>query len=426
MSPVATKACASESSVNAYGTPPRAKALRVCMIAYSFYETDNRVMRYAETLSRRGDHVEVFALQRSGLPKQEILSDVHLFRLQPRELNEKGRLSYLGRILQFLFRAMFQVSARHLRQRYDFIHVHSVPDFLVFSAWLPRMFGTPVVLDIHDILPEFYNSKFGSRPDSLVFQFLQGIEKISGRFAGHVIVANHIWQERLLSRSIEAGKCTVVLNSPDRSIFHQDFSKSKTQQRITLLYPGSINWHQGLDLAIRSFGAIRDQAPNADFHIYGEGPLKQELLDLVNQLHLENRVFLHKPIALREMAQVIGNADLGIVPKRNDNFGNEAFSTKILEFMAMGVPVIVADTAVDKYYFDDSVVHFFKAGNEKDLSRRMLDLINDPERRHSQAERASEFVDRHDWTAKKHEYLELVDGMVSRRAARSAVQRVAR
>jgi glycosyltransferase involved in cell wall biosynthesis len=296
--------------------------------------------------------------------------------------------------------------------------VHSVPDFLVFAAWLPRMLGTPVVLDIHDILPEFYNSKFGSRSDSFVFRFLQGIEKISGSFAGHVIVANHIWQERLLSRSLKAGKCTVVLNSPDRSIFNQDFPKLRNQQRVTLLYPGSINWHQGLDLAIRSFGAICNQAPEADFHIYGEGPLKQELVNLVRELQLENRVFIHKPIALREMAKVIADADLGIVPKRNDNFGDEAFSTKILEFMAMGVPVIVANTTIDKYYFNDSVVHFFQAGNEEDLSGRMLDLINSPERRRSQAERAAQFVDQHDWTAKKHEYLELVDGMVARRAAR--------
>lgn len=397
-------------------TQTSAKPLRVCMIAYSFYETDNRVMRYAETLAKRGDHVEVFALQRESLPRQELLDGVNLFRLQKREVNEKGRFSYLARILQFLFRAMYQVSARHLRQNYDFIHVHSVPDFLVFAAWLPRLLGTPVVLDIHDILPEFYNSKFGSNSNSFVFRFLQGIEKVSGRFAGHVIVANHIWQDRLLSRSLKAGKCTVVLNSPDRSIFKEGAAAATTaesSERVSLLYPGSINWHQGLDLAIRAFGLISAKAPEADFHIYGEGPQKQDLMDLVKTLHLENRVFFHKPIALREMAPVIARADVGIVPKRSDNFGNEAFSTKILEFMAVGVPVVVADTMVDKYYFDDSVVHFFQAGNEEDLACRMLELIQNPERRRLQAEKASRFVNKHDWTARKHEYLELVDGMVA-------------
>ena len=414
----ATRECVSRNSL---GTGPETltqhKPIRVCMIAYSFYETDNRVMRYAETLARRGDHVDVLALQRDGLPREEVLDGVHVSRLQRREVNEKGKFSYLGRIAQFLFRAMYHVSARHLHQKYDLIHVHSVPDFLVFAAWLPRIAGTPVVLDIHDILPEFYSSKFGTRPDSLLFRFLQRVERVSGRFSRHVIVANHIWQERLLSRSIEPGKCTVVLNSPDRSIFTRKDGTPAENGRFSILYPGSINWHQGLDVAIGAFGKISSQVPHVDFHIYGEGPLKQDLLALVQRLNLEDRVFFHKPIALREIAKIIRTADLGVIPKRKDNFGNEAFSTKILEFMAVGVPVVVSDTMVDKYYFDNSIVRFFQAGDEEDLARCLLDLIRNPEGRRRQAEQASRFIDKNDWTSKQHEYLELVDGIVASQAS---------
>lgn len=415
----AIRECVTRSSL---GTDPEVlaqrKPMRVCMIAYSFYETDNRVMRYAETLARRGDHVEVLALQRDRLPRDEVLDGVHVSRLQRREVNEKGKFSYLGRITQFLFRAMYHVSARHLHQKYDLIHVHSVPDFLVFAAWLPRIAGTPVVLDIHDILPEFYNSKFGTHPDSLAFRFLQRVEKASGRFSRHVIVANHIWQERLLSRSIEPGKCTVVLNSPDRSIFTRDDGTPAENGRFSILYPGSINWHQGLDVAIGAFGRISSQVPHVDFHIYGEGPLKQDLLALVRRLNLEGRVFFHKPIALREMAKIIRTADLGVIPKRKDNFGNEAFSTKILEFMAVGVPVVVSDTMVDKYYFDNSIVRFFQAGDEEDLARCLLDMIGNPEGRRRQAEEASRYIDKNDWTSKQHEYLELVDGIVASQVSR--------
>jgi len=89
------------------------------------------------------------------------------------------------------------------------------------------------------------------------------------------------------------------------------------------------------------------------------------LSTLIQELHLENRVFIRNPMPLREIAKVIESADLGIVPKRKDTFGNEAFSTKILEFMAMGVPVIVSDTQIDRYYFDDSVVNSSVAGMKK-------------------------------------------------------------
>jgi glycosyltransferase involved in cell wall biosynthesis len=389
------------------------KRLRVCMVTYSFYENDNRVMRYAETLALRGDEVDVFALQRDERPREEILNGVRLHRLQSRKINEKSRFSYLGRILQFLFRSMYQVSRNHLRQKYDLLHIHSVPDFMVFAGSLPRMTGTPVILDIHDILPEFYTSKFASSGKSISFQLLQKVEQISAKFSSHVIIANHIWQERLLSRSVEPGKCTVVLNSPDRSIFNTNGAHRAANKRFVMLYPGTLNWHQGLDLAIRAFGRVRDQVPEADFHIYGDGPTKEDLQALIRGLGLENRVFIRIPLPLREVAKVIASADLGIVPKRKDTFGNEAFSTKILEFMAVGVPVIVSDTQVDRYYFDDSVVRFFRGGEEEDLARSIVELIRNPQQRETMVRNATKFVGQMDWTAKRHEYLELVDRLAS-------------
>ena len=103
------------------------------------------------------------------------------------------------------------------------------------------------------------------------------------------------------------------------------------------------------------------------------------------------------------------SADLGIVPKRKDNFGNEAFSTKILEFMAMSVPVVVSDTMIDQYYFNDSIVKFFRSGDDNDLARCMLEMILNSEARKLQIETANRFVETFDWSVRQHEYLELVD-----------------
>ncbi len=387
--------------------------LRVCMVAYTFYELDNRVMRYAETLAERGDRVDVLALQRNSTPVEECLNGVHVTRLQGRLLNENSRFSYLWRVLLFLVRSLIRVSRNDLKQKYDFIHVHSVPDFLVLSALLPRLRGIPVILDIHDILPEFYATKFGKSDRSLMFRFLHFVEWFCAKFSSHVIIANHIWQNRLLSRSVSPDKCTVVLNYPDRSIFSRGKEKSSSKDKFLLLYHGTLNWHQGLDVAVQAFARISNQVPQADFHIYGEGPSKANLQDLIKQHNLENRVFLHPRKPLREIAEVVQNTDLGIVPKRKNSFGNEAFSTKIFEFMAMGVPVIVSDTMIDRYYFDDSVVRFFRGDDEKDLGRCMLDLIQHPEKRKTLVRKASVFIDQNDWTAKKHEYLNLVDKLTA-------------
>jgi len=388
---------------------PVRRPLRVAMVSYSFYETDNRVLRYASTLAKRGDHVDVFALRGEGKPAEEEIDGVHVHRLQARILNEKSQFSYGWRICQFLIRAAVQVAKCDLKKRFDILHIHSVPDFMVLSALLPKLRGTPVILDIHDILPEFYASKFNSGKQSSLFRILVGVERASCRFASHVIIANDIWRERLLSRSLTPEKCTVVLNSPDRSIFYQTANGHSQNGKFLMLYPGSLNWHQGLDIAIRAFAIISRDVPQAEFHIYGEGPSKNALWDLVKELGVEQQVKMPATRPLQEIAQIMGTANLGIVPKRKDNFGNEAFSTKILEFMAVGVPVIVSDTMIDKFYFDNSTVKFFRSGDVEDLARCMRQMIENPQERQQQIENATRFVETVDWSAKQHEYLELVE-----------------
>jgi glycosyltransferase involved in cell wall biosynthesis len=107
------------------------------------------------------------------------------------------------------------------------------------------------------------------------------------------------------------------------------------------------------------------------------------------------------------------NSDLGVVPKRNDGFGNEAFSTKIFEFMAEDVPVIVSSTAIDRYYFNNSVVRFFEANNEKSLAEAMLQLIQHPEQRQELVQNAREFIKDYTWEKNKGVYLDLVDKLVA-------------
>ncbi len=395
--------------------------MRICMLAYAFYESDTRIMRYAEALVQRGDEVDVIALRRENQSANEIVNGVNVCRIQPRLPNKTARISYMFEILLFLLRAMTALTLRHLRRRYQVIHVHSVPDFLVFATWLPKLTGVKVILDIHDLLPELYASKYGIKNNSLLFKLLILTERASAAFADHVIAANDLWQERLMSRSVRKGRCSALVNVPDQSIFARQ-GRTRTDQRFIIVYPGTLNWHQGVDIAIRAFNLIKNEVPQAEFHIYGEGPCQASLVQLIQELGLRDRVLMKNFIATREIAKVMENSDLAVVPKRKDGFGNEAFSTKIMEFMALGIPVIVSDTQVDQYYFDDSLVKFFRSEDEHDLARSMLLLVNDPGLREQLVQNALKFVEHNNWGEKKAEYLTLVDSLVGRLQRRELVR----
>jgi len=386
--------------------------MRVCMIAYTYYESDNRVRRYAEALAKRGDQVDVVALQGNGLEKHEVLYGVNVYRIQKRIINEKHKLQYLLRILIFLIKSGIFVTKKHFRTRYNVLHIHSVPDFQVFCALIPKLMNAKIILDIHDIVPEFYTSKFHVSKNSFIFKALVFLERISIAFSDHVIIANHIWEKRILSRSVNRDKCSVVLNYPDPALFHSR-SSSRDPNKLVFVYPGTLAWHQGIDIALRAFVIIKDELENAEFHIYGDGPVRKDLELLASELGLGNRIVFRSLIPIDQVADVMVNADIGLVPKRNDSFGGEAFSTKIFEFMSLGVPVVVAATTIDKYYFNDSVVTFFEPENEKDLARAMLLLSRDKEQRTLQAQRALEFVDQYSWDRNKQEYFNLVDRLVN-------------
>jgi glycosyltransferase involved in cell wall biosynthesis len=389
------------------GAPPR--PLNVCMIGYTMYDSDGRVIRYAETLAKRGDRVDFIALKGKGDPDEEVRNGVRLFRIQRRTFKEKSQFSYLFAILAFFFRTMWFFARQDPKVRYDLVHVNSVPDFLVFSAWLPKMRGAKVILDIHDLLPELYISKFESNENTILYRLLRDVERASAAFADYVIAANDIWRDKLVSRarSIHPDRCTSILNFPDRAVFYRR-GRTRNDGKFIMVFPGSLNWHQGIDIAIRALGRIKDEAPNAEFHIYGDGPTVPALKALTESLGLNGRVKMMGGRGIGEMAQIMENADLGVVPKRNDLFGDEAFSTKILEFMIMGLPVVVSSTKIDRFYFSDSVVKFFRAGDDADLADAMLAMIRNPEARNRMAQNAMKFAEKYDWESNKDKYLNIV------------------
>ena len=385
--------------------------MKACMLAYTFYETDNRVMRYAEELVRQGWTVEAIALRREGQAKTENINGVEVLRIQTRRIDEKGRLSYLKRIAEFLFRSSWVVSRRHMRERYDLIHVHSVPDFEVFAALFPKLMGAKVILDIHDIVPEFYSAKFNTSKNSPLFKALVLAERISAGFADHVIISNHIWEKKVIERSVPPEKCTTIMNYPS-DLWQKEYRRTRNDDRFVLVYPGSLNWHQGLDIAIDAMNIIKEEIPKAELHIVGEGPAKADLISQARRSGLEDKVKFMDPVPITEVPHIMVNADIGIIPKRNDEFGGEAFSTKTLEFMSVGVPIIVSRTTIDNYYFNDEVVRFFEPGNPESLAEAISELCCHPDQRMKQTEKASDFVAKFSWKSNRRIYLDMVDRLI--------------
>lgn len=388
---------------------------RVAMISHSVYSRDNRVRRYAESLAARGDRVDVFALRQSRhRSKQQTIEGVRVFRVQDRAAKKEGsKLAYLWPLLRFLAVTSTRLTIRHLWEPYDIVHVHNIPDFLVFAAWYPKLTGVPVILDIHDIVPELFTSKFHVGSTGMTRKLLLWMERASAAFANRVIIANHLWRDKYARRTGLNGRCTVFINHVDAKLF-RFVPRIRQNGRQILLYPGGLQWHQGLDIALRAFKKVARNVPAAEFHIYGDGGAKKSLVRLSNELGLKDRVRFFEPRSAQEIATIMASADVGVVPKRADSFGDEAYSTKIMEFMAVGVPVIVSSTKVDRYYFNDSIVRFFESGNPDALAREMVTLLRNDQLRRRMTAAAFKYAATHCWEKRKDDYLRLLDSLCER------------
>jgi glycosyltransferase involved in cell wall biosynthesis len=131
-------------------------------------------------------------------------------------------------------------------------------------------------------------------------------------------------------------------------------------------------------------------------------------------LGLKERVRFFEPRTAPEIATIMASADVGVVPKRADSFGDEAYSTKIMEFMAAGVPVIVSSTKVDRYYFNDSIVRFFESGNPDALAKEMMALLRNDELCRRMTAAASKYAATHCWEKRKGDYLRLLDSLCAK------------
>src|SRR5687767_7471281 len=163
----------------------------VLMIAYTYYESDPRVIREAEAAVAGGFEVDFLALRRENTPACEVVRGVRVLRLNQTRYRGRGHVKYLLSYLEFFVRCFFKSALLFFQKRYRVAHVNNMPDFLVFSTLVPRLFGCKVILDIHDPMPNTFASKFKGGERGFFFRLLLWQELLSAAYASQVITVHH-------------------------------------------------------------------------------------------------------------------------------------------------------------------------------------------------------------------------------------------
>jgi glycosyltransferase involved in cell wall biosynthesis len=380
------------------------------MVVHAYYPVrEPRVEREARALVDQGYKVDVICLRGDGEPARAEEHGVSIYRLPLKRHRGRGIGFQLLEYLTFFVLAAIKLTALHARRRYGAIQVHNPPDFLVFATLLPKLTGCRVILDIHDVSPEFYASRFNATMESWPVRLVRWQEQLACRFADLVITVTEPWRQALIARGVPAQKVLVVMNVADDRAFRSTAATPApihAADRFHILYHGTITRRYGIDLLIRAVNQIRSVIPGVHLTIHGQGEYRESLVQLAAELDMgEHITFSTHFVPTPELPDFIRQADLAVVPNRRDVFTDGILPTKLMEYAAAGVPAIAARTPVIAAYFDETMVQFFTPGDADDLAKQIVALYSDRPRMAALVQNARTFNEQYNWPAISGQYI---------------------
>jgi glycosyltransferase involved in cell wall biosynthesis len=389
---------------------------RICVVRQFYFPLDIRVRREVEALLGAGHEVDVVCLRAPGEPSFVQEERLTIRRL-PMKHTRGGIAGYLTRYPAFLAMASATVAVLHLKRRYDIVQVHSLPDTLVLAGAFPRLLGARVLLDLHEVMPEFVASKFRLPMSDPKVRMVARAEQFSIRMADAVLTCTDQMKEAFVQRGAPADKITVILNSADEAVFDVvAFPPSPQPDRFTLVCHGTIEERYGLDLVIEAVALLRDELPNLHFEVYGQGEYRERLEQMVRERGLEDRVHISRAfIPMADLLRAISRADVGVVAMKQDVFRDLTHCNKMFEFLALQIPVITSRTRSVAAYFPDEALRYFRPGDVEDLADAIRELHADAGRRQELVEQGTKAFEPYRWPEQRRIYREVVSGLLSRR-----------
>jgi len=391
--------------------------INICMIGYTSYLMDTRVRREAETLAELPEYtVRVLTLKDAKLsPKTYNHDGIYVQELNMHKYQGKSKLHYILSYLKFMFLAFFACNSLILRKSLDIVHIHNMPNFIIFSSILPILRGKKVVLDIHDTMIETYASKFNGKLNKLFELALRLEEYICCSLADSIVCVNHVQQEALVKRGIPINKITISMNVPDPRLINGNLVLHSDQKKesFNLVYFGTISSMLGIDLAIRAVARLNGNIPSLKFHIFGEGDYLEQCIQLSRSLGMQSNIIFEKAMPFEKLVKRLREMDMVIVPNRKNNATELMLPAKMLDGVALGIPVIAPKLTTIQHYFSDQMIFFFEPDDVDSLADAIWYAYNNDTERMNKAENAKRFLEKYGWETHKWDLINLYRSLSS-------------
>jgi glycosyltransferase involved in cell wall biosynthesis len=382
------------------------------MLAYTYYESDTRVIREAEAAVEGGFEVDFLALRKPGSARTETVRGVRVIRLNQAKYRGRGYAAYVIGYLMFFLRCLVASATLYPKRRYRVIHVSNMPDLLVFSTIVPKFFGAKVILDIHDPMPDTFASKFKGPKAGFFYQLLLWQERLSAAYSDRTITVHEPVREGiLLKHGFKRESVGVIANFADEKLFplRKSFSSNG---KVRLVFHGTILERSGLGSLVTAMAKVRHKEC-ISLKIIGEGDFSPTLTTMIESLGLGDIVeFDNHTYPAHLIGERLADCNLGVVPLEVGPVTNYALPLKLLEYISMGLPVASVRNYAISYYLGDDDCLFFEWNDPKSLSALLDRIAECPEILMQYRQRSIALRRRFSWSVEKKKYVILLRELV--------------
>lgn len=388
--------------------------MRACLVRYGYFPGDPRVRKSALALLELGFDVSVICLQdRAG--EVSMWRGITIHRA-PFRRSQGTLMAHLCGYVRFLLFATFCITREHLKKRFQLVQVHTLPDFLVFCAIAPKLSGAKVILDLHELSPEFFRAKYGSSL-SIPWMILTALERMAIRFANHVMLVAPLQSSILASRSsIDPKRATILPNVPEPSCFRKNIKKNRLldeREVLTIISHGSVELRYGYHLLVDAVETCLQSNCKVKVLVVGDGSHLETIRRMVIERNLDSYFVFTGWIPLEEVTMLLMEADIGVVPLMVDGYAELMSPNKLFEYVEMGIPVVCSDVPGIRQYFDERCVQYFVPGDPKDLASSLMKVAWSQELRSEMVRSATLVYQAIEWSRWKESYTRVVADLCS-------------
>jgi len=387
---------------------------------------DRRVWQESLALRDAGYAVSIICPTGKGYEKTyEAIDGIHIWRYRlPTE--GSGALGYFAEYsaaLAFTFYLSWKVL---FKRGFDVVHACNPPDLLFLIGGFYKLFGKKFLFDHHDASPELYEAKFGRR--DFLWKAMCWLERLTFRSADVSIATNESYRRIAIERGgMPPGKVFVVRSGPslERLKIVPPQPALKRGRKHLVGYVGVMGKQEGIDLLLQSIKLLVDKLKRTDVHfgLVGGGTSLQEMKDLAVALGVQDYVTFTGRVPDAEMLAMLNTADVCVNPDVANAMNDISTMNKIMEYMALGKPIVQFDLAEGRFSAQQASL-YARRNDVEDFARRIVELVDDPERRRVMGEFGRRRVrEELEWGYEAPKLLRAYEALWARPATQEAIAR---